>query len=121
MFYSCKSNTSNKRSHHHDASSEFVGTFNITFLINELSDLCWSLDLFDFTCDVDQWFVDCSLNSTGCSFVLNGVNDTLNNLSLILDWREFSTIVFASMEIFNDLLVSFECRHQISIDGSFPA
>jgi len=125
MVFSCKRNTCKKRSHHHDASSEFVGSSDLTLFVNELSDLwCFSnpWDLFgNFIGIHDCWNVDGSLNSTTLHFVLDGVNHSVGYLSLVFDWFEISSVVFATVEFLDSLLETNELWFHFTIDVGFPA
>jgi len=125
MISSCKRSTCDKRSHHHEASSEFVGSSDLTLFIYELSNLWCLSNLWDhsgFLIGIhDSWNVDGSLNGTTLYFVLDGINNSIGNLRLVFDWFKIRSVVFASMEFLDGLLVTNELRFQFTTDVGSPA
>jgi len=112
LFDSSKHNAGNKGNEHHDGGSEFVGTGDSSFLVNELSYLWFIIDRFDFFIGIlNSWDVDSSLNSSALSLVLNGVSDSIGNLSLESNWLK-SGVFSGSMEFLDNGLISNKlCLH----------
>lgn len=123
LFDSSKHNAGNKGSEHHDGGSEFVGTGDSSFLVNELSDFWFlgdCLNSLSFNSLFKSWNVDSSLNRSAFSLVLNGVNDSIDNLRLVSNWLEFS-VFSGSMELLDASLISYKLFLQSGVNIGFPA